>query len=329
MTMYKIRLSTLAVFIIVAIRLCSQSNVQWSQYFEVPSYYNPGAIGTSDMLRLRGASRLQWVGVDNAPRSFMAIAEMPVKIGTKRIGIGGIFRQESFGLFNDMDIALQGGYNLKLSAGILTLGLQIGILENRFRGSDIVLPGDDDYHHGSDNALPTRDVSGTTFDMAFGAYYVRKSFWGGISYGHINSPVVTYSSDISGTNGETGNSYEFKYEPTLYFVAGYNIQIKNTLFEVIPSMMVMSDFIFTKFELTGRIRYKKVFTVGLGYRNEDAVIGYLGGEYKGVSIGISYDYPTSDIAKVSNGSYEIMVGYSQKFDFSEKNKNRQKSIRIM
>lgn len=112
-------------------------------------------------------------------------------------------------------------------------------------------------------------------------------------------------------------------------MAGSNIPVKNTLFEVIPSLIVRSDFTFTDFEITGRLRYNKLFTAGLGYRYNDAVSLMLGAEIKGIFIGYSYDYHTSDISKASSGSHEIVAGYNLKLDFSEKNRNKHKSIRIM
>lgn len=64
----------------------AQTDALLTQYFEVPSYYNPAATGTTDMLRIRGASRLQWVGIDNAPRTFLALAESPFNLAGKRLG---------------------------------------------------------------------------------------------------------------------------------------------------------------------------------------------------------------------------------------------------
>ena len=40
-------------------RVCAQTDAQLSQYYEVPSYYNPAAIGNTDMVRIRLGSRLQ------------------------------------------------------------------------------------------------------------------------------------------------------------------------------------------------------------------------------------------------------------------------------
>lgn len=328
-----IRLLLTCMSILMALSAGAQTDAQLSHYFDVPSYYNPAAVGSGDMLKIRGGSRLQWVGVDNAPRTFIGVAEMPLRLGTRRLGVGAVLQQESMGLFRNLNVGAQIGYKLKFLSGTLTLGLQGGLLEERFNGSEIVLPDDDEYHQGVDEALPMRDVSGMTLDLSGGLYFERKSFWAGLSCMHFNSPTVTFASDDDMSGGQSveshSRSYEYKAAPTLYFMAGCNIRIKNTLFEMIPSTMVKSDFTFTKIELTGRLRYNRFLSIGIGYRNDDAVIGLLSVEYKGVYIGYSYDYPTSDIVKASNGSHEIFAGYSLKLDFSEKNKHKQKSIRIM
>lgn len=148
-------------------------------------------------------------------------------------------------------------------------------------------------------------------------------------------PVIKFQSEgensaSGGTSqGEGVKNYEFKVPRTLYFLAGGNIPISNTLFEVMPSLIVATDFNFTRAELTARVRYKKFLTAGLAYRYNDAVSLLLGAEFKGISLYYSYDYSTSAIAKASSGSHEIFAGYSLKLDFSEKNRNRHKSIRIM
>ncbi|MDE6118011.1 MAG: type IX secretion system membrane protein PorP/SprF, partial [Duncaniella sp.] len=72
-----------------------------------------------------------------------------------------------------------------------------------------------------------------------------------------------------------------------------------------------------------------MFSAGVGYRYKDAVSLMLGAEIKGIFLGYSYDYNFGDIAGASSGSHEIFAGYSLKLDFSEKNRNKHKSIRIM
>lgn len=315
---------------ITSLTIRAQTDVQMSQYFEVPSYFNPAATGLEDRLRIHAGSRLQWIGIDNAPKLFMATADMPVKLFGKRLGVGLTARQSSEGLFRNLTIGAQASYKVRLFKGELGVGIQLGYTNEVFKGSKVFLPDDDDYHEGDDDAIPTTDVSGGALDMGAGLWYTHRWFYVGIGGQHLNAPTIKFDDDLQTSEGtDSEKRYEFQVRRTLYFTAGSNIPIKNTLFEVMPSMMFKTDLDFWRAELTGRIRYKKFLTAGIGYRHDDAVVAILGAEFKGFYIGYSYDYPISAINKASSGSHEITAGYSLKLDFSEKNKNKHKSIRIM
>ena len=315
------------VLVILPERVYSQVDAQFTQYYAVPTYYNAAATGETDFVRMRGGSRLQWMGIDNAPRTFVLTADMPFKFIGKRFGVGLNMQQESLGLYKNMDLGLQLSYKHKLFGGVLSAGLQVGIINETFKGSEVYLPDDDDYHESTDDAIPTQDLSGTSLDLGVGVYYTHKLFWAGVSCQHVNSPTITFNSESG--EGTNEKNYEFQAGRILYFMAGSNIPVKNTLFEVIPSVMVKSDFTFTTAEITGRVRYRKFLSMGLGYRYDDAISVVIGAEIKNFYLGYSYDYPTSAISKASSGSHEIFAGYSLKLDLSDKNRNKHKSIRIM
>lgn len=315
----------------IPLNVSGQTDANMSQYWQTPSRFNPAAIGLTDFLRIRGGGRLQWVGIDNAPQTFSATADMPLKLFGKRIGVGAMFQQESAGLYHTLNVDVQGAYKFKKFGGEWTAGFQIGIFDQSFKGSEVYLPDDDDYHQGSDDAIPTTDIHGTTLDVGFGLWFQHPKFYAGLSGTHLNNPTVTMNSD-SGTGGsETGmeKKYQFTAKRTLYFTAGCNIPIKNTLFEIIPSVLVKSDFTFTTGELTARCRYNKFLSAGLGYRFDDAIVVTVAAEIKNFFIGYSYDYATTAINRASSGSHEIVLGYSMKLDLGEKNKHRHKSVRVM
>lgn len=306
----------------------AQTDAQLSQYFEVPSAYNPSVIGQTDLLRIRGGGRMQWVGIDNAPRTFLGVADMPIKLGSKRIGVGAIAEGESMGLYKSLQLGAQVAYKFRKWGGTWSVGLQLGVYSQNFKGSEVFIPDDDDFHEGTDDGIPMRDISGTAFDPAAGISYTHKYFWAGLSCTHLTSPVIRMRAENAETT-TADREYEFQANRTLYFMAACNIPLKNTLFELMPSVLAKSDFTFTTGEATLRARYNKLFTVGVGYRWKDAVYATLGAEYKNFFIGYSYDYSTSAIAKASSGSHEVFLGYSLKLDLSDKNKNKHKSIRIM
>lgn len=320
-----LRIICTAVLLLTGIRhATAQVDAQFTQYYEVPAYYNAGALGNTDFIRVRAGSRLQWTGIPKAPRTFIAAADMPLKLFNRRWGAGLVTQQESIGLYSTLTVGAQGAYKLKLKGGILSLGVQLGFLDESFKGSQIEIPDGDDYHEPDDDALPSTDIHGTSFDMAIGAFYTRRTWWAGVSVTHLTQPTVTMAAE-----GTDAKEYEFQAGRTFYFMAGGNIPVKNTLFELQPSIMVKSDMTFTTGEGAMRLRYNHFITGGVGYRWRDAVTVTVGAEWRNLYLGYSYDYPVSAISRASSGSHEIWLGYKVKLDMGEKNRHRHKSIRLL
>lgn len=303
----------------------AQVDAQFTQYWAVPSYYNPAATGRTDFIDVHAIGRLQWVGVDNAPTSFTGLADMPFKFLEKRFGTGVVIHQESAGLYKTLNVGAQLAYKKKnFFKGEFSIGLQLGMFNETFKGSDVILPGDDDYHEGTDEAIPTNDITGTAIDINLGVFYTHKLFWVGASVMHVTSPKIMLSEESS-----MEQSYEFVANRTFYFMGGSNIPVKNTLIELQPSFLIKTDTKFFTGEITARARYRKFFTGGIAYRWKDAVSLMVGAEFKNITVGYSYDYPISNMSKASSGSHEVFLGYKVKLDLREKNKNKHKSIRIM
>lgn len=310
----------------------AQTDPQLSQYFEVPSFYNPAAIGRTDFINIRGGARLQWMGIKHAPQDFLLTGDMPFKFIGKRWGTGLVMSQESIGLFRTLTLSAQLAFKLKKWGGEFSIALAPGMYDQTFKGSETYLPDDDNYHEGTDDAVPTQDLHGTAFDLGAGIWYTHRHWWAGISGLHLMSPTVKLSSDTGdgGASGGDGtNNFEFHAGRTLYFMAGGNIPLRNTLFEIMPSVLVRTDFTFTQAEITGRLRYNKFLSFGAGYRWNDAITATVAVEIKNFYVGYAYDYPVTAISKASKGSHELIAGYRLKLDLSGKNPHRHKAIRIM
>lgn len=304
----------------------AQFDTQLSQYWAMPAYYNPAATGTTDYLHIGGGTRLQWIGIPKAPKAFLAGADMPEKLMGKRIGVGVMVQQESLGLFSNLNAGVQASYKLKLFKGTLSIGVQFGLFDQGFKGSEVYIPDGDDYHEKNDNAIPTNDLHGTAFDLSAGVHYTHKYFWAGLSATHLTQPTVK----LNTKEGSDDSGYETQAGRMLYFMAGSNIPIKNTLFEIQPSLLLRTDIkSMVQAEVTARLRYNRFLSAGVAYRWNDAVSLQLGAEYKNFFVGYSYDYPLSAISKASSGSHEVLVGYNLKLNLAGKNKNKHKSIRIM
>ncbi len=309
-----------------------QSDPLYTQAWALPTLYNPAAVGSTDFLRIRGAARMQWVGIKNAPKSFTGAADIPFKLLGRRWGGGVNVTQESLGLFSNTYVNGQiSGRLKKIFGGELTIGLQVGYFGSSFRGSDVYIPDDDDFHDSNDPSIPNQDVGGGTIDFGVGLQYVHPKFHAGISMLHPAAPKVKLNTKGSTSSTATSDNHEFEtyVNRVLYLTAGSNIQIKNTLIELQPDLIVASDLKTFSGVLSLKGWYNKMFFGGVAYRWNDAVSINLGAEFKNFLLGYAYDIPTSRILKASSGSHEITIGYRLKLDFSGKNRNRHRSIRLM
>lgn len=307
----------------------AQGDAMFTQYWAVPTYYNPAATGTVDFIRIRGGAKLQWIGIDNAPRTFMGAADMPVKLGKKqRIGVGVLFNQESIGLYRNMGINAQLSYKFRFLKGVWSVGVQPGFYNTKFKGSDVYIPEGDDFHQPDDPELPTTDVSGNAFDISAGLLYTHKYFSVGVSVLHITEPQVTMDSGEGGNDAE-GIEFQAVLPRQAYFTAVGNIPLRNSLFSLQPSLLLRTDFNTFTPEATMRATYNRFLSFGVGYRYKEAISAMVAVEFKNFFLGYAYDYPLSAINKASSGSHEIVAGYMVKLNFGEKNKNKHRSIRIM
>lgn len=320
-------LAVLFLSLLLPERVGAQNDPIYTQYWALPTIYNPARTGETDFLCIRGAARLQWVGIHNAPKSFVAAGDIPFLIGKKRIGAGVVMSQESLGLFSTLLASVQGSYKLKFLKGQLGIGLQAGYYNSKFRGSEVYIPETDDYHQSNDPAIPTQDLSGNAFDLSLGVSYVRPAFYLSLSAMHVTSPKVTM--DLEGTEQTESRQYETELPRVLYFEGGGNIDLRNTLFTLQPSLLAATDFNNFSAVVSMRATYNKFITFGLGYRWNDALSLTIGAEYKNFFLGYAFDYPLSALSKASAGSHELVAGYRLKLDLSGKNKNKHRSIRIM
>ena len=335
----KLRLLLLSLLLAAcAASMRAQTDPLLSQHYAVPTFYNPSFAGSTDLLRIRAAGRLQWVGIDNAPTTFLGTADMPLRLFAKQFGVGAVVMQESMGLYSTLQMGAQAAFKFRKFGGVFSVGIQLGMFDEGFKGSEVYLPDDDDFHEGTDDGIPTTDVHGTAFDMGAGISFTHKYFTAGMGCTHLMSPVITLSTSTSGSSGSLSRAGEsvsgekvFEYEArrTLYFQAEGNIPVKNTLFDIMPAVLVASDFTNTSAVVNARARYRKFLSFGIGYRWNDALIATVAAEFRNFFIGYSFDYSTSAIAKASSGSHELFLGYSLRINNGDKNKNKHKSIRIM
>ena len=309
------RLYIISALLLLAVsRAGAQYDVSFSHYWDLEPYYNAGAVGKQSKLNITAAYAMSFAGFENNPKSMYVGADMPLFLLNNYHGVGVSLLNDQIGLFTHQRLALQYAYKHSLFGGMISAGVQLGFLSEGFDGSDL------DIEDSSDPAFSTSEVNGSAFDVGFGLYYTHGPWYVGLSAQHITSPLV-----------ELGETNELKIDPTFYLTGGYNIKLRNPFLSIYPAVLVRTDGVAWRGDVSGRLIYtndKKMLYGGVSYSPTNSVTVLVGGMFHGIHIGYSYEVYTSAIS-MGNGSHELILGYQMDINLFKKGRNKHKSVRIL
>lgn len=292
--------------------LKAQWDAQVSQYWKVKTFFNPAFGAEKDSIQATLLHRQQWVGVDNAPKTFIVSADMPVNFMGRKHGVGILAMSESIGLFKNTSIGAQYVYKKRWKKNILNVGVQVGFTSIGFDASQIDKAGQEDIE----------DIGATdqtkVIDGNIGIAWVAPKYYIGISSTHITQPNFDIGDDIT--------TYIAR---AYYFTAGYNLRLGRSAYEFQPSVLVKADNTVVQYDATARLVYNKMFNGGVSWRKDDGFVFLLGINIFGVDAGYAYDLSTSDIAIKSKGSHEFFVRYAMPIKLSKSGNSSHKSVRIL
>ncbi len=310
------RIKALSIFLLVFfLSVEAQQDPTFSQVRTILPLINPAASGSKDRICLNAAHREQWVGFDGAPSQSFFGADGAFSFFGADHGIGLNILNDIYGFNSDLGIGLNYAYRFDIANGKLAVGVNVGFV-NKALDPDWIIPDGLGSVQG-DRYIPQNKESRVAFDMGLGIFYRSDNLFLGISTTHLNQSRIRY---------ENATPYLVRH---YYLTAGYNYQLANPLFEIMPTIMIQSDGKANQIYLNTNVRYNKRFWGGVSYRAGDAIVGILGVElFNGVKVGYSYDFAVSRIMKHSSGSHELTIGYC--FDLSlDRTPQKYKSIRFL
>lgn len=293
----------------------AQFDVHFNQYWNMQGYYNPAWAGQTNKLNVTGVFSMQLMGFTNAPKTIYFGADLPFSFLNRKHGGGIGFLKESIGLFRNQQVWGQYAYKKRIGKGLLGIGVQAGMASVSFDPENINLGEETE-----DEAFPKTQESGSGFDLGLGLHYSASNYYLGLSAQHLTSPRI-----------ELGENSRIKISPMVYFTGGYNIQTRNPLISIQPSVHLQSDFVLTRLDFTGRVSYtynEKIFSGAVSYSPDTSVSLFLGATIRGIKVGYVYEMFTSKVG-ASNGSHDLLVSYATDINWFKKNKNKHKSIRIL
>jgi type IX secretion system PorP/SprF family membrane protein len=271
----------------------AQQLPQYSQYFLNDYAINPAVAGTSDHFEMRSNTRNQWVGITDAPRTFILSMHSPIK--AKNMGLGGIIFTDITGPTRRIGAQFSYSYHLKLTENLkLGMGLSAGILQFAIDASKITL------RDMGDNYFSTGVQSVVTPDFGFGLYLFHDKYFFGASAPQLTQNRLDFFRNIE-TQARLADHY--------YVTGGYKIDVGDD-FQIQPMIMVKYvEPTPVQVDISTRFIFRDKFWLGGTYRTRDAASLMFGFIYQeNMIFGYAYDHTISGLQKYSSGTHELMIG---------------------
>ena len=272
-----------------------QQNSMTSQYLFNDFSINPAVAGTKSYSPLSISFRRQWVGIDEAPVTQNLMYHTSLGDNT---GIGAHVFNDATGPSRRTGINSTFAYNIKTSKRTkLSFGISGSLTQFSINRDRLItdVPGDIAVSNISNQFLA---------DCNFGLYWSGDRHFVGFSGFNLfenETDLLALTTPIVNTLNKV-----------FYVHGGYNFKI-GAIFELQPSMIIRTmnnSLIQTDGNL--KLTVKNAYSIGLSYRNKDAV-SFIGGVNIGTAtIGYSYDLGISKIKTYNSGTHEIFLSYKLK-----------------
>ena len=305
----------------------------FTQYVLNNFLLNPAVAGIDNYTDIKASHRVQWLGLQDAPvTTYLTISapterklydvdrETPTSVYPRgrnpmlggdsyqppdaHSGIGFTVMNDATGPLNHFSADAAYAYHTKLTdATNLSLGVSAGITQLSLDASKL------NFASGYDPAIGNVTdgiLNKLNPDLNAGLWLYSKDYFVGISAMQILPDKLYFSNSSSqGQLVQTG-----KLLPHIFAQAGYKMYVDEDL-TFLPSIMVRYiNPLPTSFDINAKLEYQNMMWVGASYRYQNGFAAMLGININYcVNIGYSYDYTTTALNTVSNGSHEILVGF--------------------
>jgi type IX secretion system PorP/SprF family membrane protein len=276
----------------------AQQMPYYSQYRSNLYMLNPGVTGTKKLVDARINYRNQWMGYEDAPKTYSLGAHSRFMKG--KMGAGFYVMQDQIGPSKLMNLGLSYAYHIRFPDVELSAGIAANFTKHTLNGNKMFL------HNTQDPALDQHVINSTWVpDALAGIYLYNDRFHIGLSALHMLESTAEFYKNDSTKKGL------IKYADHVNFTLGYNYsQHPDYIFE---STLYGTYIAGTPFNLdyTLRVHYRQMVFAGLSIRLRDAIALHVGFTFlEDFQVSYSYDFLTSKIGNYSSGSHEVMLAFS-------------------
>jgi type IX secretion system PorP/SprF family membrane protein len=300
--------------VLLTMAASAQQTIQFSQYTFNGLALNPAYAGYKDDWTVNLSSRIQWVGINDAPKTGTASIDGLTNNTNKNIGVGLIATFDQLGPETTSSIYANYAYRLQLDAldtKRLCFGIGLGVIQYRLNGDKF------NATDAGDNDIPTGSQSNLTPDFRLGVYYYSPSIYFGASVFNL----------LSGLNTNLVDNIQLAKQVRTVFLTGGALLPLSDYVGLKPSFMLKEDFKApANLDIGASIVLNKTVWLGASYRtgvpiftnnlqsglsNSDAVAViaqfYVNDHFR---IGYSFDFTTSQLAGYQSGSHELSLSIS-------------------
>lgn len=295
--MKKLILICIALVTLTTLKLSAQQDPQFTHYMYNTLSVNPAYAGSREVLNISALHRQQWIGLNGAPTTQTLFIHSPLK--NKKMGLGFSVINDRIGPINQTFFYGDYSYTVRLSKSIkLSFGAKAGV--NWFQPKIAEL-----------TTIQANDPSfvGSTLQSGikpnFGAgIYVHHDRW---YFGASAPRLVQNSFGLGETKSDTTSLMEMRH---LFFIGGLIIPVTQDI-KLKPTFQVkMVKNSPVSIDATVEALLRDKFSVGLGMRWKDSFYAMVGYQFSSqFRAGLSYDYTSTRLQSVNNGTVEIMLSY--------------------
>lgn len=294
----------------------AQIDPHFSQYYAHPLWLNPALTGVTDgEYRVSLNAKQQWGAISNSFLTGGASFDMaPVK----NLAFGAMVLNQNAGdiSYNHLSALVSGAYRIhfgQTGLNMINFGLQAGILNKSFNPSKITLGSQYNPVTGYDPGLGISEsfASSNTLvpDVNFGIMYFdgnpdqRVNVFGGAMAAHLTRPVDKF----------LGNSVRMPIRYAAH--GGARVRVTEVL-DITPNALYMRQGNAREIAAGAYAQYMlnndSDLLFGSNYRVDDSAIAFFGLHINNMVFGLSYDFNTSSLNRVtgSRGGLELSVSFT-------------------
>lgn len=311
--------STLVFFLLLFAGLGkAQQDPMFTKYMFNTLYYNPAFAGNYEHMYVGLIHRSQWIEIDGAPITQSFTAHTPLK--NERVGVGLALVNDVIGPTRTTSANLSYAYRIGIGNFNLSIGLQGGVVNYTANWSQVSRFQEIDEAFAMNQNRWQPNFGG-------GIYLSSKYFYIGFSSPHL----VEYD-----LRGEVTTEIWSKTYRHYFGAIGAAIPVNgdNLIFK--PSLLFKSVGLFSnlrkddpftsigapnEFDLDLSLLFYEKFWIGASFRTSLEAFTDQSSSYdsadiwvsyfldNGLRIGAAYDYPLSNLSRVTVGAFELMIGY--------------------